>query len=293
MQNHFVKGDGALIMGQLIDKLLFDLNIIQKVEKLELAEVDAITSQLSCTTSKAYIENTFVIKPETSLSTYLFEPIFKAAKAITIPQAMAGDGFVDYLIRSTSRNPVAIEVKSLHTHRNTARASILTKNPIANEFKKLADEFANKHENQITRYLRDYDYVLFTNMEEVMFFNREAVAKFEPFVIKSIGDFLDALGAVGDIWECVRRIEDATEKRDLDKYFYEDLLKWYNILSGVSWTGDEKAAAESKVLLINKLIFVQTLEDYSLIPFRFLRDKYEDKYKMWAIKGMKIFLSVT
>jgi hypothetical protein len=285
-----LKGDEDLIMEQLLEKLLADLSIIQKVEKLELAEVDAITSQLSCTTSKAYIENTFVIKPETSLSTYLFEPILKAAEAITIPQAMAGNGFVDYLIRSTGRNPVAIEVKPLHICRKAEHASRLTKNPIANEFKKLADEFAGKHENQITRYLRDYDYVLFTNMEEVLFFNREAVAKFEPFAIKPIEAFLDALGSVGDIWECVRRIEDATEKRDLDKYFYEDLLKWYNILSGVSWTGDEKAAAESKVLLINKLIFVQTLEDYSLIPFRFLRDKYEDKHKMWATKGMKIFL---
>ncbi|KOX90087.1 hypothetical protein BVI061214_01274 [Thermus aquaticus] len=38
-------------------------------------------------------------------------------------------------------------------------------------------------------------------------------------------------------------------------------------------------------MLLNKFVFAQTLEDHALIPFRFLRDKYEEARRLWGPKG--------
>jgi hypothetical protein len=44
-------------------------------------------------------------------------------------------------------------------------------------------------------------------------------------------------------------------------------------------------AGELVILLINKLIFAKTLEDYGLIPFRFLQDRYDSEKTDWEAKG--------
>jgi len=43
-------------------------------------------------------------------------------------------------------------------------------------------------------------------------------------------------------------------------------------------------AAESIILLINKLIFARTIEDFGLVPYRFTQDEYARQTHRWEAK---------
>ena len=61
---------------------------------------------------------------------------------------------------------------------------------------------------------------------------------------------------------------------------------WLNLLKKDGYTKSELV-----VLLINKIIFIKTLEDYGLIPYKFLSDEYFQKYEKWEIKGIEKILN--
>jgi len=82
----------------------------------------------------------------------------------------------------------------------------------------------------------------------------------------------------------LRRVEDTAEKPELEKQFFEDLKIWFNEFDTVKWTPPEQAA-ESIILLINKLIFARTIEDFGLVPYRFTQDEYVRQTRRWEAKG--------
>lgn len=49
--------------------------------------------------------------------------------------------------------------------------------------------------------------------------------------------------------------------------------------------GEAELAAESIILLINKLIFARTIEDFGLVPYRFTQDEYIRQTQRWEAKG--------
>src|SRR5260370_825047 len=59
---------------------------------------------------------------------------------------------------------------------------------------------------------------------------------------------------------------------------------WYGEFDKVKWTPPEQAA-ESIILLINKLIFARTIEDFGLVQYRFLQDEFARFTKLWEPKG--------
>ena len=79
-------------------------------------------------------------------------------------------------------------------------------------------------------------------------------------------------------------LEDTAEKPELEQQFFEDLKIWFNEFDKVKWTPAEQAA-ESIILLINKLIFARTIEDFGLVPYRFTQDEYARFTKRWEAKG--------
>ncbi len=46
-----------------------------------------------------------------------------------------------------------------------------------------------------------------------------------------------------------------------------------------------RLAAEYIILLINKLIFARTVEDFGLVPYDYTQDEYASQTKNWEAKG--------
>lgn len=267
-----------------VNGLLIDL---KNLAGLDIHEQDNLTGAkreaLKSEEAKSYLMNITNSKPESLLADKFFRPIVHALGLYYIPEPMAGDGWVDYLIKSTANPPVAIELKALHNSQGR---------PVNLEYKfhELAEEYAKTKSNQIIRYLRKsdgFDYVLLTNLDDVFYFNREAISDFKPFHREKIDEFVNSLIDNSNIWDVIRRKEDNTPKRELDDLFLSDLEKWATTLASLTWN---TRRIEASILLLNKLIFIRTLEDYGLIPFRFLQGEYEDKVLKWHKKGTKLIL---
>ncbi len=84
--------------------------------------------------------------------------------------------------------------------------------------------------------------------------------------------------------DVVRRLEDTAEKPELEQQFFEDLKVWFDEFDKVKWTPPD-IAAESIILLINKLIFARTVEDFGLVPYHYTQDEYIRQHQNWEAKG--------
>ena len=178
-----------------LDDLLRDIETLRNADDYPITDINSIVAILrTAKQAVRYIENVSKgDKPETVLTDYLFRPLMEDDNYLDLrldPQTRAGNGWVDYLIRKyKGGNPIAIELKPLHKIKGTR----LVRNSLKQELK---DEHAVI---QIKQYLRDYEYVLFTNMDEIYYFNREAQLDFRPFWEEPFLDFIRDVRAT--VWE--------------------------------------------------------------------------------------------
>ena len=84
--------------------------------------------------------------------------------------------------------------------------------------------------------------------------------------------------------DVVRSLEDTAEKPELEQQFFEDLKIWFDEFDKIKWTPPD-LAAESIILLINKLIFARTVEDFGLVPYHYTQDEYTRQTQRWEAKG--------
>ncbi|WP_456398007.1 Eco57I restriction-modification methylase domain-containing protein, partial [Palaeococcus sp. (in: euryarchaeotes)] len=267
---------------KLVEDYLHDIAVLGSIEgKLDSFKIEEIKSRLRTDNAKRYIESIGIAKPEFLLSEFLFRPLLDHLGLEWAPEIRLDKrGWVDYLIKTGTTNPVAVELKAMHKMSGSDKIKLVSLEQIYNQMKAERD-------NQIIKYLKaaEVDYVILTNLREVYYFNREAVYDFKPFHREDFEQFIKELGEIGDLWELVRRKEDRTPRYDLDEMFFNDLKGWYKTLEKVKWKVENPS--EYVVHLINKFIFVKTLEDHSLILFRFLYDAYVSAEHKWAPKGMK------
>ncbi|HIH71897.1 Eco57I restriction-modification methylase domain-containing protein [Thermococcus sp. PK] len=267
---------------KLIEDYLNDIKVLSEIEGvIDSLTIEDLKSKLRTSNAQRYLKSITVAKPEILLSEFLFRPLldqlgFEWAPEIKLDKR----GWVDYLIKTGTTNPVAVELKPMHKIVSSTKIKIIPLEQIYNQMKEDRD-------NQIIRYLKasEVDYVVLTNLIDVYYFNREAVYEFKPFHQEKFEDFVRELAEIGDFWELVRRKEDKTPRHDLDEMFFNDLKGWYTTLEKVKWKVENPN--EHIVHLINKFIFIKTLEDHSLIPFRFLHDAYTDAEHKWSPRGMK------
>lgn len=266
----------------VINDMIHDLKLLAQPDKTEIETVNI--EDLQSDQAKSYFKNISHSKPESLLADKFFRPLVQHLGLTYLPEPVAGDGWVDYLIRSLGGfPPVAIELKALH---NSAGRYI----NLESRLKDLVAEYNKTRTNQIIKYLKrsdGFDYVILTNMKDVYYFNREAISDFIPFHKEKIEDFTNSLKENSNIWDVTRRKEDSIPKKELDKLFLFDLEKWANALISLKWNTQ---ATESSILLLNKLMFIRTLEDYGMIPFRYIQSEYENKIMKWQAKGTKYVL---
>jgi hypothetical protein len=187
-------------------------------------------------------------------------------------QVGAGEGWVDFMLPERKGEPLPLELKPLFQR---AGPDALWRN----------DASPKHHATQIKRYLRDNEYLVLTDLRAAWFFNaRDFFFENKPFAEVPFPDFFARCRETGSVLDTLRRAEDTAERPELEQQFFEDLKIWFNEFDKVRWIPGGRAA-ESIILLINKLIFARTIEDFGLVHHRFIQDEYARFIKLWEPKG--------
>jgi hypothetical protein len=182
------------------------------------------------------------------------------------------EGYVDFMLPERMGEPMQLELKPLFLRDGP---NVLWR----------SDANPKNHVGQVRKYLRDHEYLTLTDLRTAWFFSaRDFYFEGKPFAQIPFADFLARCRETRSVLDTLRRLEDTAEKPELERQFFEDLKIWYNEFDKVSWTPPEQSA-ESIILLINKLIFARTIEDFGLVPYRFTQDEYVRQTHRWETKG--------
>lgn len=236
-----------------------------------------------------YIKNLSArIKPESAATELLNTLLGDITETNVTKEVNLENSFIDFVIREPGNtNPVCIELKPLFRISRTRNL--------------LYKEKLNylSYKEQIQKYLRKkgVEYVILTNIEDVYIFNRNAIIDFKPFNVDSeenkkpakLTEIFEAYLNNRSFWDTIRKYEDDIQLGDLDIEFFEDLKKWYSHFDYINFLDDCNFSKEELVVLfINKFIFIKTLEDFGLIPYRFVQDEYERYVLKWKAKGYAV-----
>ncbi len=182
------------------------------------------------------------------------------------------EGFVDFMLPERMGDPLPLELKPLFQRDGTDALWRKDANP-------------EHHVTQVKKYLRDHEYLVLTDLRTAWFYcARDFFFDNKPFAELPFTDFLTRCRETRSMLDTLRRVEDTAERPELEQQFFTDLKIWFNEFDKVKWLQPE-LAAESIILLINKLIFARTIEDFGLVPYRFTQDEYVRQTQRWEAKG--------
>jgi hypothetical protein len=219
-------------------------------------------------------------KPEEATS-ILIRKIFEQEDIGLYPEIrQAKKGYVDFVVQENRKNPVLIELKALFIRQKDKQGNI-----IGIKYQPLNYRF---HQEQVIKYLEKNDYLILTNLSEVCLFNRDVLyGEFEPYQTLSFAELLQKYREEQSFWDAMYRLDVGTTRIELENTFFEDLERWYHSLQTVNFIEKEGFSKEELIVLfLNKIIFIKTLEDYSLIRFNTLADTYAAHYEKWIYKGV-------
>ena len=201
---------------------------------------------------------------------------------------------IDYAYRD-GEDTLAIEVKPL-SKRSGKNRQTLTPNNLKN-----ADGNLTDYREQVLNYLQFAEFVVLTNAREAYFFSRtSAQLQFQAFATQSFTEFVRFFAAhKANIFDALRRLEAESDviNSNLDALFFGSLKQWVGeFRERVQFADKENDPTkkftrdEAIVLLINKIVFIKTAEDYGLVPFRYLVSAYKQQRGFWLGKrNAKIF----
>jgi hypothetical protein len=182
------------------------------------------------------------------------------------------EGYVDFMLPERLGEPLPLELKPLFQRDGPDALWRADANP-------------KNHVAQVKKYLRDHEYLILTDLRTAwLYCARDFFFENKPFAELPFIDFLKSCRETHSVLDTLRRAEDTAEKPELEQQFFEDLKIWFNEFDKVKWEQPE-LAAESIILLINKLIFARTIEDFGLVPYRFTQDEYVRQTQRWEAKG--------
>ena len=249
-------------------------------------EFDA-ESTLVTEDAQEYVKGLGRSKPEALLSDKLLKPIMREAGITNFPEGRMGGGWVDFILPPSRELglPVALELKPLHKGDGSLES-------LESEYTNLKGQVKDTHSNQVVRYIlgtkepgnRGVDYVVLTNLKDVFIFDKGCIREFAYVKRVTFREFIEGAATNKNIYDYLRRTTEDSEKRDLDKQFFKDLKRWYELVSSLEWTDNPQS---NSVLLLNKLMFALTLEDFMIIDYRKTWDLFSEKYNTWITKGAK------
>jgi hypothetical protein len=187
-------------------------------------------------------------------------------------QVVSSEGWVDFVLPEPTGQLVPLELKPLFQRDGTNAVWRSDANP-------------KNHVAQVKKYLRDHEYLVLTDLRTAWFFSaRDFFFEDRHFATMPFAGFLARCRETRSVLDVVRSLEDTADKPELEQQFFEDLKIWFNEFDKIKWTPPD-LAAESIILLINKLIFARTIEDFGLVPYHFTQDEYIRQTQRWEAKG--------
>lgn len=275
-----------------LDLILEDFRYLFEKEVIKEEEVDDVLRNLKSDEVKSYIQSLrFGSKPETAL-----REAFIAGKSIllkylfgeALPEVRS-NGYIDYLIKDEMGRGIALELKPLfEADVKFDKAG----KPILRMLiqKKIKPE---NYREQILKYVQEGEaqFVVLTNLKDWFFYSKEITPKeVKPFCTIGLFDLVKEYDVIGNLRDYLERKEFESIRYDLDKSFLESLKTWVKKLSEVEFTVDDKRKLELIIGLINKFIFVQTLDDYGVIEFNWIRKRWNYQEQLWQRKSRLLVL---
>ena len=269
-----------------IGVVLDDLKILFKKDEILGKDFDNFLKLVKTSVVKDYLtalkDHT---KPEDALKYYFFSKDSVFVKFLfkkLHPEVGGESGFVDYLIKD-EREEIKLEIKPLFE-------AEFEKGKSGEIFKRIKKVKLNweKHKDQIRKYLgRRGEFVVFTNLEEWYFFSRSFSLDENCYYFAKVNlfDLIKDFQQIGDFWQYLDRQEELSVKEPLDKKFFNSLRTWVEELGKVKFTVDEKKKTELIIKLINKFIFIQTLDNFWVIKGKYLEEKWVNIEREWQAKN--------
>jgi len=238
-------------------KTLFDKDLISFVD------YEDVKSKLRTKEAKDYLES--IIKesePEDALDEYLFQKDATIGRILRWRKRKDKTGKKpDYSL--DEKKFIAIELKSLFERDKRGLRQ-----------KELKWE---RWKRQIYNYTRETKYLVLTNYKRWYFFNaKDCIAedKCKPFYECGLFGFLGDFKKEGDLKEFLVRREREAEEEDLDERFFRNLEEWVKILEEIDFEVSEAQKKEAIIGLINKFIFIDTLDDFQVIEPLWVRNHW-------------------
>lgn len=264
--------------------MLEDLHTIFDFEEIPAEDIPDIISKLKSNEVKAYIEGLSQgSKPESALREAFFAGrslLSKYFGGTATPEVNMGQGFVDYILTVDGRS-ILIELKSLFETVFESGKVRRLKRLTQKELK------PDKFKEQVLKYLQEgSEYIILTDLRNWYFFNKQTTAaNFKYFHSTDFFDLVEEYGVVGDFWDFLRRKDFQSIREELDKKFFESLKIWVDKLSEVKFDLDDQTKIEHIIHLLNKFIFIQTLDDFFVIDARWIKTNWDEKERKWKAKG--------
>lgn len=268
-----------------LKNILEDLKIIFEKDYIPADEIDDLLQALKSEEVKHYINSLIKgSKKETALresffagqsvlSKYLFREI--------IPEESTSNGFIDYSLKLGEERNVRIELKSLFE--------------LDSKGLKQRSLDWTEHKKQIMKYIsEEARFVILINLKDWFFFSSNYCTSIEtckPFYNVDLFKFQTEFDKIGDLWGYLEREESLFIGEDLDKKFFNDLKRWVGYLDKLKFNVDDKKKKQLIIYLINKFIFVKTLDDYGVVDFRWIQKTWDFYESRWIRKGYKAVVS--
>lgn len=269
----------------ILDSIFHDLQILFGRDEIKSEEIDAILKQMESEEAKSYINSLREAKPETALSDAFFAGrsiLKKYLFETATPEAIVGDGFIDFKVKAFGEKVILVELKPLFESKT--RKVKAGRELVSLKQTELKPE---NHKEQILKYIHGGgEYIVLTNLKKWFFFNKSVTAaEFEPFASADLMEFHKEFEVERNLWDYLTRLDKRSIREDLDALFFRSLQMWVSKLSEVEFTVDENKKTELIITLINKFIFVQTLDDYRVIEPRWIQETWGHNERRWASKG--------
>jgi len=266
------------------EEIIEELDKLNSLQRVTLDQLPTIIESFKYLHFGHYLTSLlYASKPETASAELLRHLVEDILKAEGYSEVKLKIGFADFVIEERKMHPLVIELKPGFVRTETKQRKVSGIKSVALDY--------HEHQKQVQKYLTSNDYLILTDLRNACLFNREALVVYQPFYTLSFTELLSQYLENECLWDNVRRLEDQHVKPDLEKTFFEDLTKWFDEFKLVKFIENGSLSKnELIVLLINKIIFIKTLEDYGLIPYKFLDDEYFSKVTKWEFKGnFKLF----
>lgn len=262
-----------------------DLAIFIEKNEIKRKDFESITKKIKIKTIKDYLYSIKKgSKPEQALrehffssesefSNYLFKNIY--------PEVKLDKGFVDYLIPIEGKE-IKLELKPLFEN----IIEFVNEKKIFKKIKKIKFNWKD-HKKQIIKYLeKEADYLILTNLEKWYFFRQPYTSNEEIiyFAKKKLPKLVEEFVEFKDFYSYLRNLEDINRSEPLDNKFFESLKIWVNELEEIEFKVSEKRKIEIIINLINKFIFIQSLDNLWIIPKDFIKRKWLNTEEDWKSK---------